>query len=141
MQTIETHYVDGISLTHGKSPREHIWTFAAEVHKYVSFPNLVCPCTNTRTIVEPEVPPFVGKDYFCDTANENCFQLIFFEYDPLWDGAGCGQFNTCCTFNSTPWFLKELSCPTTDPIEMRLCADQTRDDEDITFEKLELYVQ
>ena len=139
MQTIETHYIDGISLTHGKSPREHIWTFAAAVYL------LPKPClsmyTNTRTIVEPEVPPFVGKDYFCDIANENCFQLIFFEDDPLWDGAGCGQFNTCCTFNSTPWFLKELSCPTIDPIEMRLYADQTRDDEDITFEKLELYVQ
>ena len=60
---------------------------------------------------------------------------------PLWDGAGCGQFNTCCTFNSPPWFLKEMSPSTNDGIEMRLCADQTRNNEDITFETLELYVQ
>ena len=29
--TIDDVYVDGISLTHGVSPREHIWTFAAAV--------------------------------------------------------------------------------------------------------------
>ena len=27
--TIDSNYVDGISLTHGSSPREHIWTFTA----------------------------------------------------------------------------------------------------------------
>ena len=31
--TIDSHYVDGISLTHGNSPRKHIWTF---VHEYNS---------------------------------------------------------------------------------------------------------
>ena len=32
--TIDSHYVDGISLTHGTSPHKHIWTFAAAVHEY-----------------------------------------------------------------------------------------------------------
>ena len=27
--SIESNYVDGISLTHGRSPRKHIWTFVA----------------------------------------------------------------------------------------------------------------
>ena len=30
---------------------------------------------------------------------------------------------------------------TSDDIEMRLCSDQDRNDEDITFEIIELYVQ
>ena len=28
--SLESNYVDGISLTHGASPRQHIWTFAAD---------------------------------------------------------------------------------------------------------------
>ena len=139
--TIDSHYVDGISLTHGNSPRKHIWTFVVALHEYNSARDTVCPCTNTRNDPPPAVPPFVGQDYFCDTGSENQFQNIFYPNDPLWDGAGCGQFSTCCSFNSPPWFLKELSPPTSDDIEMRLCSDQARGNEDITFETLEIYVQ
>ena len=139
--TIDSHYVDGISLTHGTSPRKHIWTFVAALHEYDSYPSLVCPCTNTRNSPPPAVPDFIGHDYFCDTGSENRFQFIFYEADPLWDGAGCGQFSTCCPLNSPPWFLKNISPPTSDDIEMRLCTDQPRSDEDINFECLEIYVQ
>ena len=139
--TIDSYYVDGISLTHGKCPRKHVWTFVAALHEYNSGRNSVCPCTNTHNNPPPAVPPFVGQDYFCDTGSKDFFQFIFYGDDPLWEGAGCGQFNTCCTLNSPPWFLKEISPPTNDDIEMRLCADSDRSDEDITFEILELYVQ
>ena len=139
--TIDSRYVDGISLTHGQCPRKHIWTFVAALHEDNSHRDNVCPCTNTRNNPLPAVPPFVGQDYFCDTGSENHYQFIFYPNDPLWDGAGCGQFSTCCSFNSPPWFLKELSPPTSDDIEMRLCANQARSDEDITFETLEMYVQ
>jgi len=27
--TVDGHYVDGVSITHGRSPRHHIWTLAA----------------------------------------------------------------------------------------------------------------
>jgi len=37
--------------------------------------------------------------------------------------------------------MKELPSPTRDDIEMRLCADESRSNEDITFESVELYVQ
>ena len=140
--TTDTNYVDGISVTHGESPRKHIWTFAAAVHEHNSVPTDVCPCTNTRnTPPPPSVPPFVANDYFCDTGNPNRFEFTFFRDDPLWDGAGCGEYNTCCDWNSPPWFRKEISPPTRDDIEIRLCADQARNDEDINFEILELYVQ
>ena len=139
--TIDSYYVDGISVTHGSSPRKHIWTFAAAVHEYNSGWQSVCPCTNTRNSQHATIPSFVGHDYFCDTGSENHFQYIFYGDDPLWDGEGCGQFNTCCSWNSPPWFLKKLSSPTSDDIEMRLCADSNRDNEDITVEMLEIYVQ
>ena len=122
--TIDTYYVDGISITHGQSPRKHIWTLVAALHEYNSRKSNVCPCTNTRNIPPPAVPGFVGNDYFCDTGSENHFQYIFYGADPLWDGAGCGEYSTCCDWNSPPWFRKTISPPTTDDIEMRLCADE-----------------
>ena len=141
-RTIDDVYVDGISLTHGCSRRQHIWTFAAALHEVLtSFRNYICPCTNIHNPTFIPIPPFVGNDYFCDTASAQRFQFKFYPNDPLWDGQGCGPLNTCCSFNSPPWFMKQLSTATTDDIEMRLCADSGRSDEDITFETVELYVQ
>ena len=141
LNTQDDNYVDGISITHGQSPRRHIWTFAAAVHEDISNSNSVCPCTNTRNSPPPLVPDFVGNDYFCDTGSENYFQFIFYGDNPLWDGAGCGQYSTCCDWNSPPWFRKEISPPLSDDIEVRLCADEGRVSEGINFETLEIYVQ
>ena len=38
--TIDGAYVDGISLTHGSNPRQHIWTFAAALDEVGSRPSL-----------------------------------------------------------------------------------------------------
>ena len=54
---------------------------------------------------------------------------------------GCGPLNTCCSFNNPPWFMKQLPTTTDDNIEMKLCSDQERSNEDIVFETLELYVR
>ena len=35
----------------------------------------------------------------------------------------------------------ERDTPTTDDIEMRLCCDENRDNEDVLFQILEIYVQ
>ena len=138
--TIDDQYVDGISLTHGRNPRKHIWTFAAALHE-VSGTHNICPCTNIHNPVTIPIPPYVGSDYFCDTASESRVQYRFYPNDPLWDGQGCSRLNTCCSFNNPPWFMKELPSSTSDDIEMRLCADSPRSDEDINFEAIELYVQ
>ena len=139
--TIDGIYVDGISLTHGQNPRKHIWTFVAALHEASYCPTCVCPCTNTQHQATVSIPPYVGNDYFCDTGSSQHFVRRFYSDDPLWDGEGCGSLNTCCSFNSPPWFVKQLPESTDDNIEMRLCADQNRWDEDIVFETLELYVQ
>ena len=139
--TVDSNYVDGISVTHGRSPRKHIWTFAAALHEVNSATQYLCPCTNVDATGTTAPPAFVGHDYFCDTGSENQAQFIFYDQDPLWDGQGCGSSNTCCTWNRSPWFMKQLAHPTTDDIEIRLCTDQPTADEDITFETLDIYVQ
>ena len=67
--TIDDVYVDGISLTHGQNPRKHIWTFAVALHEVTtSYPHALCPCTNIHNHITIQIPPYVGNDYFCDTA-------------------------------------------------------------------------
>jgi hypothetical protein len=88
----------------------------------------------------------VGTDYFCETGNNEdrpSSPVLFFSADPLWDGEGCGAGNTmsCCTFNTPPWFYKELPQPTTDDIEMRVCTDEEKSAEDIAIEIIDIYVQ
>ena len=138
--TIDDQYVDGISLTHGCNPRKHIWTFVGAADEVQNSP-IVCPCTNINNTVSISIPPYVGSDYFCDTASETTVQYRFYPNDPLWDGQGCGPLSTCCSFNNPPWFMKELPSSTSDDIEMRLCANEARSNEDINIESVELYVQ
>ena len=141
-KTIDDNYVDGISLTHGQNPRKHVWTFAAALHEVTTpYSQSLCPCTNINNHVTIPIPPYIGNDYFCDTASTQRYAHIFYPNDPLWDGQGCGPLNTCCSFNNPPWFMKQLPASTRDNIEMRLCADEPRSNEDIVFETLELYVQ
>ncbi len=136
--SIDSNYVDGKSLTYGR-PRKHIWTFAASLDEVGTYPQYHCPCTNINLASSASTPPaFVGNDYFCDTGSQGRYQHIFYDGDPLWDGAGCGPLNTCCTFNYPPWFYKELPEPTTENIEMRVCTDQGSTNEDIA---IDIYVQ
>ena len=138
--TIDDNYLDGVSITHGHSPRKHIWSFAAALHEFTS-DVLVCPCSKTDTPYSGVVPPFIGNDYFCDSGSRNNFEFRFYPDDPLSDGQGCGPTSECCTFNNPLWFCKELPEVSTDDIELRNCGDQHLGDEDVAIELVELYVQ
>ena len=144
--TIEQAYIYGVSLTHGQTPREHIWTFVGAGHEssYQSF--YTCPCMNDN-ISPSTVPSFLGNDYFCDSAvsdhrTEN-YNTIHTS-DPLWDGEGCDSTNTCCYDPqrevNPPWFVKTLSSPTSDDIEMRLCHLYNSHGS-TPIEEVELYIQ
>ena len=132
--------MDGVSLTRGTS-KQHIWTFAGATSENNENPMSKCSCINTNiSSMVPHPPSYVGNDYFCDTAVEHTADTsIFYADDPLWDGAGCGPQNTCCSFNNPPWFYKQLPQNTTDDIEMRVCRNQGSDDEDIATEVVEIY--
>ena len=129
--TIDDHYVTGVSLTHG-SPRQHIWTFAVGNSETNPTSNEVCPCDATINII---IPPFVGGDYFCESG----WNAYHYPGHTLWDGDGCGANSTCCSFNNPPYFTKQLTCPTTDDIEARICHYEVY--EDASIQLIELYVQ
>ena len=141
--TINDLYVDGVSLTHGQitqsTTQQHIWTLAATWDE-----NTVgrggCPCHQPHRTFTITLPPFIGQDYFCDTGRQR-HQPILYSDDPLWDGQGCGGNSTCCSFNNPPWFCKQLPQPTTDDIELRLCADSSISNEDTPLEIVEIYIR
>ena len=139
--SIDSAYVDGVSVTHG-TPRQHIWTFAgggAETN-HLSYS---CPCVTGSTNA-PKIPPFVGRNYFCEAGVTTWSTYQFYTGDPLWDGQGCGPRSSCCSFNSPPWFTVQLPFTTTNAIEVRICNNgpwtQPRDIP-VAIELIELYVR
>ena len=139
--TIDSVYVDGVSLTHGQSPRQHIWTFVSAVDESQAHgTHNSCPCVDPGRPFVFEIPPFIGQDYFCDSGNGGRVSYDTFFNDPLWDGQGCRRTSACCEFNNPPWFCKQLPQPTTDDIELRLCHDELSQNEDILIDTVELYV-
>ena len=126
---IDEPYVDGVSLTYG-APRQHIWTLYGEIYQ--------AGCCGDYT-----EPTFVDNNYFCDTGNPhgNFQGYILFPDSPLWDGiSGCDDAS-CCAPHSGPWFNTTLTAPTTDDIEIRICANQPTTDEDTPLELVEIYVK
>ncbi len=145
LQSIDRGYMEGISLTHGTSPRQHIWSFVGAlgenlVLKSPHHPFFVCPCMANSYFNPAYIPPFVGNSYFCDTAKEdaNFNAGLFYPDDPT---QGCGSNSTCCEFNNSPWFCKKLPQPTTDNIELRLCEAYTDyNTDDTPFELVEIFI-
>ena len=139
--SINTYYVEGVSVTHG-SPRQHIWTFANGVDEQTTWTCCTCPCV-TGSRGANFIPSFVGQNYFCETGLTRwpgTGGVLWPDGDPLWDGQGCGPTSSCCTLNSPPWFNVQLSSPTTDYIEVRICSDRYGNN-DTPIQLIELYVK
>lgn len=137
-RTLDSAYVDGLSLTHGAAgSRQHIWTFAAAASEQDRTwgESVNCMCTNTNFPWTYTVPSYVGDNYFCDTGHGGTGYTFGVHYtdDPLWDGAGCGPSSTCCQFNNPPWFCTELPQPTTDDLELRMCHGEAASNEEDTI--------
>ena len=110
---IDGNYVYGVSLTHGQSPRQHIWTFARARDESSQDSRWKCSCTNTNINPPPSLPSYIGNDFFCDTAYRSSTSSNILEVTyPLWDGEGCGPTSTCCYDPqrkvNPPWFVKTL---------------------------------
>ena len=136
---IDQNYVDGVSITY-RNPRQHIWTYAAGVTENSTNHTVNnCPCWNANAEQPQE---FVGESYYCESGNPSS-DIIDGPYgnDKLWDGQQCSNEGTCCTTRSPPWFSVELPNPTSDDIEVRICGDESTDNEDTPIELLEIYIQ
>ena len=137
--SIDSHYVDGISITYG-SPKQHVWTYAAGLSDNFDYGGRYnCPCAKYPG---PRAPAFVGEHYYCESGGVGHYSLnrrLLLE-DPLWDGKGCSEGNGCCGNAGMPWFCRTLPREAHEDVSVRLCSDQARNNEDILLEVLELYV-
>ena len=132
-------YIDGVSVTHG-NPRSHIWTFAAGVTEgtHVNSAAPDCPCSRTGAT---QAPDFIGNNYYCESGNSANHAIFGYLYssDPLWDGLQC-EGQCCGNGKSPPWFSVQLSNPTVDDIEVRICADEGTHNEDTPIVLIEIYI-
>ena len=138
---IEDNYVDGVVLTNQvNESRSHIWTFAAALDETRRNRAIVCQCSNVNVILNDfKTPSFVGNDYFCETGSRHGFSYgVLYTEDPLWDGKGCGTSSSCC--DKGEWFCKDVPKTSSD-IELRLCSNEDRINEDTPIELIELYIQ
>ena len=129
--------VDGITIT---QQHYHIWSFAGGTTEKSSLhSNSNCPCSPTSGW---RSPLYIGGNYYCESGNptDSYKHNEIFSDDPLWDGQRCE--GTCCIgANHPPWFSVQLPAPTTDMIEVSICADESTDNEDTLIKLLEIYVQ
>ena len=144
-KSIDQPYVDGISITHG-SPRQHVWTLMIGLNNNGIYgAENQCPCHSQAS---PTIPSFIGNDWYCESGNNeyNSWNFIPYMNNKLWDGQGCGSVELQCCQNklpgiNQPWFHKKLNVPTTDYIEIRICADQGNTDEDAMVTMYEFYIK
>ena len=140
-RTIDENYVDGISITYGKNPHQHIWTYAAGVTENSTVHAINnCPCWDPSA---DQPQGFVGDRYYCESGNVDAENINggLYGNDKLWDGQQCSNEGTCCTTMSPPWFSVDLANPTIDDIEIRICGDESTDNEDTPIELLDIYIQ
>ncbi len=145
--SIESRYVDGVSVTHGPpGSRKHVWTFATGLSENSGTNHNLseCPCVPSADLSSIRVPSFVGQDYFCESGVSSGIPPVrLYPDDPLWDGDGCTVAgNTCCQFNNPPYFTKHLSTATRNDLEVRACGYYSRLwSEDTMIELMELYIK
>ena len=137
--SIDSHYLHGISITHGTN-RTHIWSYAAGLSEQSVTTSHRCPCARSDPTDQSDVPSFVGEDYYCESGFPGRSEEIRIAWeDPLWDGQGChSSGNQCC--NRYGWFHREIPA-TSDSIEVRWCADSSyTNNEDVLTDQLEIWV-
>ena len=140
---LDAPYVSGLSITYG-SPRQHIWTYATGRYDNIQFPSetsFICPCANTGGQSGPSSPFYVGTDYYCESGTENMVDSsVYYLNDALWDGSGCTN-SSCCNSSQQPWFYHQLSMPTSDDIEARICDTGSFALASTLIDLLEIYIQ
>ena len=138
LTNINGPYADGVSITHGSNPRQHIWTYTAgkEDNDYSAYS---CPC-NMNYNGQP-IPSYVGNDYYCESGTNQAMVNTLYPNDTLWDGQQCHyRETTCCTSPMMPWFVKPLNQSTTDDIELRMCTNEPYPDEGTPIDIVEIYI-
>ena len=125
---IDEAYLKGLSITYG-SPRTHIWSYVADWTRAGSSHQSRRPCPSASNLQPPD---FVGRDHYCELGGQR---------QPR-NSKDCGEVESShgrCP--GMPWFCRELSGPTTEDIELRVCLDPARDSEKVFVDVVKLFVQ
>uniref|UniRef100_A0A1X7TDT7 Fibrinogen C-terminal domain-containing protein n=1 Tax=Amphimedon queenslandica TaxID=400682 RepID=A0A1X7TDT7_AMPQE len=136
---IDGAYVDGLSITHGSNPRQHIWTYAVGIFEDLNR-DACCPCNNGSTTTTPS---YVGNDYYCESGVTSYTYVLYnlFPDDIMWDGRQCDYLESpFCSSSTTPWFIKTLPQSVTDDIELRMCSSEEYPDEATPIDIIEIYI-
>ena len=113
------NYVDGISLTYNTtSEMTHIWTLASHF-MYT---------TNCEMFTGDE--EIVGTNYTCLPFKDSAGELPHCQEPSETSSEQCQPKK----------FFRDLFRVTNSSIQMRLCRDQSREDEDIAINKLDIYI-
>ena len=133
--SLETFYVDGISITYGlPGKRHHVFTYTAATHEVGDGG---CPCAGGHYLP----PSFVGTDYYCESGLDVYVSHQYLYPDVLWDGKLCrANESKCCDPPNLPWFCKTFPTPISEDLEVRICTDQSIYDENMAIESFELYI-
>lgn len=100
--TTVSPYVDGISITYGQNPRQHVWTFASGLLQYATTyhrTDVTCPG------VGGDLPPgFVANNYFCSSGNSNQFWVRQLYSTSLWSSpaGNCHTLSSECYLYGDP---------------------------------------
>ena len=140
---INSIYVDGISITNGiSSSRKHIWTYAIGFRQFRPSNPHIGTCPSTGSGRGP--PDFVGDSHFCSSANagdpgqERSDWAPVLYPTPLWSNIR-GDCSDCG--GNDLFFCVRLPAPTCDDLEIRVCADENLDNEDIRIESMDFYIR
>ena len=132
----DANYVDGIIITHGNSPRKHIWTYAIGLFYRDSIYS--CPSTGSGTAP----PAFVGRNYFCSSGNpgnsggNRGWEPVFYPTQ-LWSNIQ----GDCSDCGNDLFFCVQLPQPTMDNLEVRVCTDEDLTNEDVLIESMDFYIR
>ena len=140
---INDAYIDGVSITRG-SPREHVWSYISGISSNTNSSH-GCPCNTGVNASSNKVQQFVGENYYCESGTYvNDVNNGTLYTDPLWDGNDClSEEAPCCSSpNMLPWFFRDYGNDTsTDYLELRVCGDEGRSNEDTPVQLYEIYVK
>lgn len=130
-------YVDGVSITAAAFDTTiHVWTYSVSWSDDDNTENSLCPCLGGVGS-----PAFVDANFTCESGNTTGppSSAIWYVDDPLWDGDGTGT--DCDTSGNPSFFQRSFVDTLSSPLEVRLQADQSTENEDVGVYRMELYVR
>ena len=129
---ISAPYLDGVSITYGSHDLKHLWSYATTNSLSTTW-RYGSPCTSN--IAKNLIPTFVGSNYYVEVGVRQGFTNL------LWDGKNCdAREHACCSNPNLPWFTRTIP-GTREPIQLRICTDESAGNERVIISLYEIYIQ